>query len=161
MKYVKGVFIACFMCFIALIGLNTVNNKNERSMTEGRALKQFPDLEYGRLLETKYLSAVSDAFSDQISGREWMIASYNDMMVNLLGQRWVGSIAIGKEKQLFQEPEVITDEEAYEREVIRCAEVINQEAAKVTKAGSTFIYINYPRKDVVETKYLPDFYLSL
>lgn len=160
MKYIKCIFVGCFMCFIALVGLTTINNKNEKSMTEGRTLKQFPNLEYNRLVETDYLGAISDAFSDQVTGREKMIASYNNLMVNVLGQKWVGSIAIGKNKQLFQEPEVITDEDAYEKEVIQCAQVINQEAKKVTDAGSVFIYINYPRKDVVENKYLPDFYLD-
>lgn len=160
MRYLKSIFVACFLGYIALMGLSTINNKNELSLTEGRALKQFPQLAYSRFGETEYLNAISDAFSDQISGRERKIAIYNDMMVNLLGQKWVGSVVVGKEKELFQEPETITDEKAYESEIIRCAEVVNQEAAKVVKSGSAFIYINYPRKDVVENQYLPDFYLN-
>lgn len=158
MRSVKGLFIACFMCFIAVVGLTTVNNKNEKSMTEGRELRQFPEIEYARLAQTEYLSSITNAFSDQITGREKMISQYNDLMVNVLGQKWVGSIALGKEKQLFQEPEIIADEKAYEKEVIRCAEVINREAAKVAETGASFVYINYPRKDVAEKKYLPDFY---
>ncbi len=160
MRYLKSAFVACFVCFIAFVGLSTIAGRNDWSPTEGRTLNQFPGLAYSRLGDVAYLNKITNAFSDQISGRERKIALYNDMMVNVLGQKWVGSVAVGKEKQLYQEPEVITDEKAYEREVIRCAEIVNREAKKVAKSGARFIYINYPRKDVAVSEFLPDFYLD-
>lgn len=160
MKYLKSAFVACFICFISFVGLSTIANRNDWSPTEGRTLNQFPSLAYGRLGDVAYLNEITNAFSDQISGRERKIALYNDMMVNVLGQKWVGSVVVGKAKQLYQEPEAIMDEKAYEREVVRCARLVNREAAKVVKSGARFIYINYPRKDVVVNGFLPDFYLD-
>lgn len=160
MKYVKLLFILCFVCSISVIGLTTIYNKNEQSMMEGRQLRQLPDLDFKRFTENYYLTAITNAFADQITFREQMIVLYNQWMVNVLKQKWVGSVAIGKETQMFEQPEVVTDMEAYEQEVIKCAKFVNREAKKVREEGSVFIYINYPRKDVVETKYLPDFYPS-
>ncbi len=158
MKWVKGIFIGFFAFFIICMGFSTFNNKKEKSLIEGRALKQFPAFSGEKLIQTEYLNTLSDAFSDQITGRDKMIRAYNWLIVDVLQQKWAGSIAIGKNKQLYQEPELITDEAAYEKEVKECAELINKEAAKIKAAGSIFIYLNVPRKDVVETKNLPDYY---
>lgn len=158
MKWIKGVFVGFFAFFIICMGFSTFNNKKEKSMIEGRVLKQFPAFSGEKLIQTEYLNTLSDAFSDQITGRDKMIRAYNRLIVNVLQQKWAGSISIGKNKQLYQGPELITDMEAYEKEVTECAELINKEAAKIKAAGSIFIYLNIPRKDVVETKTLPDYY---
>lgn len=160
MKVVKCLFIGCFVCFIAITGLTTIGNTNEKSKLEGRELNQFPAMDMGRLLNTDYLNSITNAFSDQITNRENMIVAYNGLMVHVLKQKWVGKIAIGKENQLYQEPELIKNKDAYEQTMIKCASVINQEAAKITQEGAKFIYINYPRKDVVCRDNLPDFYLD-
>lgn len=158
MKYIRCAFIGCILCFLVVMGFSTVQNKQEKSMIEARNLKQFPEMDGRHLLEVDYLDSFSDAFSDQIAGREMMLSLYNRFVIHILHQKWAGSIAIGKNNQLYQEPEMISDWDAYEKEAAACAEVINEEAEKITSAGSVFIYLNYPRKDVVETESLPDFY---
>lgn len=158
MKKIKYVFVATFIIFISVMGLATIDNKTEKSMTEGRALTQFPDLDYTKLKYAEYFTQIGDAFSDQIASREQMIRKYYDYAVNSLGMKEVGTISIGKKNNLFNQPELIDDEKAYEKMVIQCAGLINRQAEKITKAGSVFIYINYPKKDVVMKDYLPDYY---
>lgn len=158
MQKVRYVFIACFCCFIALIGLKTLENKNTKSTLEGRSLAQFPDLVYTKLTDTKYLNSISDAFSDQIAGRSKIVKGYYNLTANILHQEYIGDVVIGSESRLFSAPEVITDYEKWKQDAVACAKLINEQAEQVTKNGSVFIYINYPKKNVVETKYLPDFY---
>lgn len=158
MKKIKYVFVASFIIFISVMGLATIDNKVEKSMTEGRTLTQFPDLEYTKLKEADYFATVGNAFSDQIASREQMIRKYYDYAVNSFGMKEVGTVSVGKENNLFSQPELIDDEKAYEKMVIQCAKLINRQAEKITKAGSVFIYINYPKKDVVMKDYLPNYY---
>lgn len=160
MKRLQIMFIACFLLFISGMGIMTLGNHREVSTTEGRKMVQFPDLEYQKLLDVEYLNQISDAWDDQVTGRETMVKSYYQMVTKGLLQKYAGTTVIGRDGQLFQEPEVIGDEKEYEKEVIRCAKVINREAEKITATGAKFIYINYPRKDVVESEYLPDWYLD-
>lgn len=70
----------------------------------------------------------------------------------------IGDVVIGSKNRLFSAPEIITDYEKWKQEAVASAKLINKQAEEVTKNGAVFIYINYPKKNVVETKYLPDFY---
>lgn len=158
MKKVKIIFIGIFLCMISGFGVATLDNKVPKSDTEGRTLKQFPDLDFRRFKDTVYLSAISDACADQIAKREKLISMYYDFMVNKLHQTYVGTVVIGEDCQLFQEPELITDDKAYKKQIVKTAKLINKEAEEITKNGAKFIYINYPKKDVVEREYLPSYY---
>lgn len=158
MNKVRVIFITCFILFISGIGIQTIVNKTEKSTTEGRTLKQFPDLDYGKLSDAAWYTDIGDAFSDQIFCREQMIHAYYNMLMNGAGITYANAIVRGAEDNLYNEPEIISDEAAYAQRVIDCAELINQEAAKISKTGAKFIYINYPRKDVVQWKQLPSYY---
>lgn len=46
MKWIKILFIGCFVAFIGFTGLKTIAGKEAKSLTEGRSLTQFPDLDY-------------------------------------------------------------------------------------------------------------------
>lgn len=158
MKWIKILFIGCFVAFIGFTGLKTIAGKEAKSLTEGRSLTQFPDLDYSELTKDAYLSQVENAFSDQLSSRENKIRQYYDLAVNKLQMKYVGSVSIGKDNQLFEQPQVITDYAAFDREIKKIAKVVNEEAAKITKNGAKFIFINYPRKDVGAKQYLPSYY---
>ena len=71
---------------------------------------------------------------------------------------YAGSVSIGKDNQLFEQPQVINDYAAFDREVKKLAKIVNREAAKITKNGAKFLFINYPRKDVGAKQYLPSYY---
>ena len=117
MKWIKILFIGCFVAFIGFTGLKTIAGKEAKSLTEGRSLT-----------------------------------------VNKLHMKYAGSVSIGKDNQLFEQPQVINDYAAFDREVKKLAKVVNREAAKITKNGAKFLFINYPRKDVGAKQYLPSYY---
>ena len=148
MKWIKILFIGCFVAFIGFTGLKTIAGKEAKSLTEGRSLTQFPDLDYSEMTKDSYLSEVENAFSDQLSSRENKIHQYYDLTVNKLHMKYAGSVSIGKDNQLFEQPQVINDYAAFDHEVKKIAKVVNKEAAKITKNGAKFLFINYPRKDV-------------
>lgn len=158
MKWIKLLFIACFMAFIAITGLQTITGKEEKSMTEGRTLALFPDLEYKKFTDETYLKSIENAFSDQLSGRENKIHDYYEFVVNILKADYAGSVSIGKDNRLYQEPQLIDDYEAYDKEAVQCARLVNEQAAEIVKNGAKFFFINYPRKDVVEKEFLPGYY---
>ena len=79
MKWIKTLFVACFVAFIALVGIGTLDNKEPQSPIEARTLTQFPDLDYSKLKDENYLTTISNAFSDQLSDREEKIKQYNDL----------------------------------------------------------------------------------
>ena len=158
MKWIKTLFVACFVAFIALVGLGTIDNKEAKSTIEARTLKQFPDLDYSKCKDESYLSSIGDAFSDQMSGREKKIKAYYDLIVNKLHQTYAGSVAIGKNGNLYEQPQMIEDYAAYDKEAKKCAKLVNKEAAKIAKSGAKFIFINIPRKDVVMRDDLPSYY---
>ena len=158
MKWIKILFIGCFVAFIGFTGLKTIAGKEAKSLTEGRSLTQFPDLDYSEMTKDSYLSKVENAFSDQLSSRENKIHQYYDLTVNKLHMKYAGSVSIGKDNQLFEQPQVINDYAAFDREVKKLAKIVNREAAKITKNGAKFLFINYPRKDVGAKQYLPSYY---
>lgn len=158
MKWIKTLFVACFVVFIALVGLGTIDNKEAKSMIEARTLKQFPDLDYSKCKDESYLSSIGDAFSDQLSGREKKIKEYYDLIVNKLHQTYAGSVAIGKNGILYEQPQMIEDYTAFDKEAKKCAKLVNKEAAKIAKSGAKFIFINIPSKDVVMRDDLPSYY---
>ncbi|MCR5737205.1 MAG: hypothetical protein K6G64_06120 [Eubacterium sp.] len=157
---IKKIFVFGFFCFIAAIGFLTLDNETEKSEVEGRRLITFPKLDYEKFSDSKYMQNIGDAFSDQLEYRTEMIKNYFAFTTNVLKIGYQGTTVIGKENYLFTEPEVITEEEQYDKRIKRIAKVINREAEKVTASGSKFIYIHYPRKDILMQSYLPSFYIS-
>ena len=127
MKWIKILFIGCFVAFIGFTGLKTIAGKEAKSLTEGRSLTQFPDLDYSEMTKDSYLSEVENAFSDQLSSRENKIHQYYDLTVNKLHMKYAGSVSIGKDNQLFEQPQVINDYAAFDREVKKLAKVVNRE----------------------------------
>ena len=88
MKWIKILFIGCFVAFIGFTGLKTIAGKEAKSLTEGRSLTQFPDLDYSEMTKDSYLSKVENAFSDQLSSRENKIRQYYDLTVNKLHMKY-------------------------------------------------------------------------
>lgn len=158
MKWIKTLFVACFVAFIALVGIGTLDNKEPQSPIEARMLTQFPDLDYSKLKDETYLTTISNAFSDQLSDREEKIKKYNNLIVNKLHMKYVGAVSIGKNGNLYEQPQMIEDYTAYDKEAVKCAKLINKEAAKIAKTGAKFIFISIPRKDVVMRDDLPSYY---
>ena len=159
-NHIKKIFVCSFFCFIAVIGFLTLDNETKKSEVEGRRLMTFPKLDYQKFSDSRYMQNIGDAFSDQLQYRTSMIEKYFDITTNVLKIGYQGTTVIGKEDYLFSEPEVITGEEEYDKEIRKIAKLINKEAKKVTDSGSKFIYIHYPRKDILMERYLPSFYIS-
>lgn len=162
MKNIQKLFIVLFFGFCGIIGILTLDNDTLKSDIEKRELTVFPDLKLRSLADEKYLNNITNAFSDQVQFREFFVKEYFSFLHNILNQNYMGTTVVGKDNYLFREPEIISDWAAYETELKKCAELINKEAAKVKAANPNckFIYINYPRKDIVMRKYLPSTYSS-
>lgn len=156
----KVIFIILFFGFIGIMGFATLDNHQTWSEDEVRSLKQFPQLNYRKLMDVDYLNEVSDAFSDQLSLRSSFVRAYFQLQYQLFHRTYLGDTVIGEEAYLFTEPEVIYSRKEHRAELDACISVLNQEAERMMALGSRFVYVNYPRKDVVLEEYLPDYYIS-
>ena len=162
MRNIQKLFITVFFGFCGIIGILTLDNDIAKSDIEKRELSVFPDLKLKRLVEDRYLNNITNAFSDQVQFRGAFVQNNFKFLHNILNQNYLNTTVVGKENYLFREPEIISDWSAYETELKKCAELINKEAKKVREMNPDckFIYINYPRKDLVMQKYLPSTYPS-
>ena len=116
MKWIKILFIGCFVAFIGFTGLKTIAGKEAKSLTEGRSLTQFPDLDYSEMTNRFHIFLrLRMRFPDQLSSRENKIHQYYDLTVNKLHMKYAGSVSIGKDNQLFEQPQVINDYAAFDR----------------------------------------------
>ena len=156
-KVIKICFCAITITIIAVIGILTLMNDEAISLKEGRKLERFPSINIANLIDDAFYTKYTNAFSDQLAFREYFVKTY--YLLNL--QRYTGDVVKGSEDQLFQSPLIIPNKEKY---IINLKNVItndmNSVAKEVTDAGSKFIFISIPRKDVIMDKYLPSTYIK-
>lgn len=157
-RKIQIMFCCVFFVVISSFGVATLDNHREYDYNEGRALTLFPQLDYKKFNDVEYLNTITSAFADQISFRNKLISTYFLLQYKVGQQSYLESTVIGKDEQLFFEPELIIDEEAHQKEVLACAAEVNKLAEELEKQGTRLIYINYPRKDIVMNEYLPLYY---
>lgn len=162
MKKIQIIFIAVFFGFCSVLGILTIDNNVYKSETENRNLTVFPKMQWEGIKSVEYLTQITDAFSDQLEYRSFFVQSYFKLLHNIGKQDYMGTTVVGKEQYLFREPELIQDWSSYQKDIEKYAGLINQQALKMKKDHPQlkFIYINYPRKDIAMSKYLPNWYPS-
>jgi len=154
---IQIVFCSLFILVISFVGIFTLMNSNEKSLVEGRKLTLFPEINLENIVQNKFYTELTDAFSDQMVGRDYLIKSYYKLNIS----RYTGGIAKGEDNQLFMTPLMIQNKEKRKQNLANVArEEISSVAEKVTKAGSRFIFLSIPRKDVLMEEYLPSTYIK-
>lgn len=155
MRYIKIGFISIFVCFVAAFFVMTINNDREVSSMEKRELQTFPEFSIGKLTNEDYYTELTAAFSDQLEYRDALVKGYYTLQL----QGYNGDVVIGKNDELYAAYQS-TDEDAYLDSLRYATEDVNAVAAEVNEAGAEFIFLSIPRKDAVETKNLPESYIS-
>lgn len=156
-KIIQICFCGIFILIISMMGILTLINNNTLSKKEGRTLTTFPDITLENITKDSFYTQYTDAFADQLAFREDLIKWY--YLFNL--QRYVGDVIKGEDNQLFLSPLIIENEESYINKLTNVAKKqISDVAKEVQAAGSNFIFISIPRKDVLMEEYLPDTYIK-
>ncbi len=154
----KIFFISCFFGVIIILGVLTLENKTPVSELESRSLTQFPDLRYRKLSDAKYLKEIGDAFTDQLEARDYFVNQYFEMSYRVFHQTYLGSTVIGKNEYLFGQPYFVKMDKKHKKMLKKCADIINQTAERAFLQGTEFVFVNYPRKDMANYQYLPEYY---
>lgn len=155
-KIIKICFCAIVIGIISVIGILTLMNNNKISLKEGRELSLFPEITLDNLTIDEFYTNYTNAFADQLAFREHFIKMY--YLLNL--QRYTGDVVKGREDQLFLSPLIIPNKEKYIKNLKNAiTKDMNSVAKEVVDAGSKFIFVSIPRKDVIMDKYLPDSYI--
>lgn len=155
MKYIKIGFISIFIVFIAAFFVMTIDNDNSVSWVEKRELQVFPEFSVDKLADEEYYDQLTTAFSDQLEYRDLLVKGYYLFQF----QRYNGDVVIGENNELYSAYQRV-DEATYLSEVSSAAGYVNSVSAEISDAGAEFIFLSIPRKDAVETKNLPDSYIS-
>lgn len=156
-KVIRITFCTLFVLIIFVMGIITITNDNELSKKEGRRLTQFPKTTIKSVLSTTYYTDLTNAFSDQLAFREDFIKLY--YLMNL--QKYTGDVVKGENNELFLSPQIVTDETKTLNNIAKIVKnQVNTVAEEVTEAGSKFIFLSIPRKDVMMEEYLPDTYIK-
>ena len=156
-KIVKIFFCTIFICIISVLGIFTLMNHRNVSAKEGRKLTQFPKITVRSLMTDKFYTEYTNAFADQLEFREQFIKMY--YLLNM--QRYTGDIVKGDEDQLFLSPLIVSNKDRYINSLKSVVtNNMNTVAKEVVDAGSKFVFISIPRKDVIMDKYLPSSYIK-
>lgn len=155
MKYIKIGFISIFIVFIAAFFVMTIDNDNPVSWLEKRDLQVFPEFSVDKLADEEYYSQLTTAFSDQLEYRDLLVKGYYLFQF----QRYNGDVVIGENNELYSAYQRV-DEATYLSDLTSAAGYVNSVSAEINDAGAEFIFLSIPRKDAVETKNLPDSYIS-
>ena len=156
-KIIQICFCAVIILIISVIGILTLMNDNELSLKEGRELTKFPQINEKSLITDEFYTNYTNAFADQLEFSEDFIKMY--YLLNL--QKYTGDVVKGEEDQLFLSPLIIPNKTTYIKKLKKAiTNDLNSVAKQVTDAGSKFIFISIPRKDVIMEKYLPSSYIK-
>ncbi len=156
-KIIQICFCTVIILIISVIGILTLMNDNKLSVKEGRELTLFPEINESSLITDEFYTNYTNAFADQLEFREDFIKMY--YLLNL--QKYTGDVVKGEEDQLFLSPLIIPNKANYIKNLKKAIKNdLNNVAKQVTDAGSKFIFISIPRKDVIMEKYLPDSYIK-
>lgn len=156
-KIIQICFCVVIITIITIMGILTLMNDNTLSKKEGRALTTFPKITLEKLIDDDFYEECINAFADQLAFREDLIKWY--YLFNL--QKYVGDVIKGEDNQLFLSPLIIENEQDYIKKLTSVAKnELSNVANDVQAAGSKFIFISVPRKDVVMEEYLPGSYIK-
>lgn len=155
MKYIKIGFISIFIVFIAAFFVMTIDNDNPVSWLEKRDLQVFPEFSVDKLADEEYYDQLTTAFSDQLECRDLLVKGYYLFQF----QRYNGDVVIGENNELYSAYQRV-DEATYLSDLAGAAGYVNSVSSEINDAGAEFIFLSIPRKDAVETKNLPDSYIS-
>lgn len=156
-KIIQICFCTVFILVISVMGMLTLMNNKTLSKKEGRKLTTFPKITLNNLTKDSFYTNYTDAFADQLAFREDLIKCY--YLFSL--QRYVGDVIKGENNQLFLSPLIIENEESYTKKLANITKKeISNVAKEVEQAGSEFLFISIPRKDVLMDEYLPSTYIK-
>ena len=155
MKYIKIGFISIFIVFITAFFVMTIDNENPVSWLEKRELQVFPEFSVDKLVDEEYYNQLTTAFSDQLEYRDLLVKGYYLFQF----QRYNGDVVIGENNELYSAYQRV-DEATYLSDLAGAAGYVNSVSAEINEAGAEFIFLSIPRKDAVETKNLPESYIS-
>ena len=151
-KIIKKIFIITFFSILLFFMITTVFNNEKISMTERRNLKTFPSFSLKNLANKKYYDDLTEAFSDQLELRSYLIKGYFLFQF----QHYYGDAVIGKNKQLYSANSKVLNKKYYDN-LEKSIKKINN---KVKDIDAKFIFLSIPRKDAYMEKDLPSNYNS-
>lgn len=151
-KIIKKIFIITFFSILLFFMITTVFNNEKISMTERRNLKTFPSFSLKNLTNKKYYDDLTEAFSDQLELRSYLIKGYFLFQF----QHYYGDAVIGKNKQLYSASSKELNKKYYDN-LEKSIKKINN---KVKDIDAKFIFLSIPRKDAYMEKDLPSNYNS-
>lgn len=152
MKKHEKIFVILFFCIICFFGVATLFNNEKISWIEQRKLTTFPSFSFGNLTDKKYYDDLTNAFSDQLEFREYLVKGYFLFQF----QRYYGTVAIGKDNQMYTASQKQVSDDYYDS-LANTIKLVNNEVEKI---DAKFIFLSIPRKDAYMTKELPSSYNS-
>jgi hypothetical protein len=157
-KYIQIIFCTIIIAFLGIVGICTLDNKVASSQDEMRTYTMFPELDYSKLTDVDYLTQIGDAFTDQLEWRWSFVKGYFTLTKDILHQSTLGSIVVGKDQVLFNEPINIKNWSKYKKNVKKGAELLNEIAEEASQYGTKLIVLDAPRRDVALRNYVPSWY---
>lgn len=152
MKKHEKIFVILFFCIICFFGVATLFNNEKISWIEQRKLTTFPSFSFSNLTDKKYYDDLTNAFSDQLEFREYLVKGYFLFQF----QRYYGTVAIGKDNQMYTASQKQVSDGYYDS-LANTIKLVNNEVEKI---DAKFIFLSIPRKDAYMTKELPSSYNS-
>lgn len=151
-KLIKKIFIITFLIIISFFMITTLFNNEKVSYVERRKLQTFPEFKISSLIDKQYYEDLTQAFSDQLELREYLVKGYFLFQF----QRYFGDVVEGENKQLYSASQV-RQGSTYYKNLENVTKEINEESEKI---NAKFIFLSVPRKDAYMTKELPKTYNS-
>ena len=149
---IKKVFVSIFIIILLFFMIGTLSNNKSYSNAERRSLTTFPKISLRNLTSKKYYDNLTNAFSDQLAFRKYLVKGY--FLFNF--QRYFGDAVKGSNDQLYS-PSQIKPNNSYYKKLEKIVEEVNEEANSI---NAKFIFLSIPRKDAYMTKDLPKNYNS-
>lgn len=154
MKKLKIIFCIIFLTIIYFFFFTTINNNNPISTLEGRTLTTFPKFNINNLTNKDYFDELTNAFSDQLELRNYLIKGYYLFQF----QRYNGDVVIGDNNELYASVQTINKN--YYNNLKEDVLLINELGEELNSLNTKMIFLPIPRKDAVMTDNLPKSYIS-
>ena len=149
---IKKVFVFIFIIILAFFMITTLSNNKRYSSVERRTLTTFPKINIKSVLTKKYYDTLTDAFSDQLGLRKYLVKGY--FLFNF--QRYFGDAVKGNNNQLYS-PSQTLPSKTYYKDLENVLKKVNEEKEKT---NAKFIFLSIPRKDAYMKNDLPKNYNS-
>jgi len=154
-------FLAVLFCPHILWG--TLSGSYDGENLEKRTLAERPTLSLEEI--AAYPKAYEEYYNDHLPFRDWLIKTYNSMMVHVFHTSSSKDVILGKDGWLFYGSSTDgTSRQCYDGSMLFAAEELEQIAANLTKTkdrlaqqGTEFVVFIAPSKERVYSEYMPDY----